>query len=71
MEAAPELQSNAALVYASQDYLADRYAADVDRWGEFDADRWAAYYEWLNDNDLTDGELAIDAGFTNDYLPEA
>lgn len=69
MDAAPELRSNEALVRASQQYLADQYTADAPRWGEFDAERWAAYYRWLNEKNLTDG-LDPDHGFTNDFLPD-
>ena len=71
MEAAPELKSNPELVYQSQEYLAGEYISDASRWGEFDADRWAAYFQWLTDNDLLDGELDPATGFTNDYLPGA
>lgn len=70
MEAAPELKSNPDLVYASQEYLAGQYIADAGRWGEFDSERWAAYYTWLIGEDLVDGELDPYTGFTNDYLPE-
>ena len=70
MEAAPELRSNSELVYASQEYLASEYIADASKWGEFDPDRWAAFYNWLNENNLLEEELDPDFGFTNDYLPE-
>ncbi|MBQ3557639.1 MAG: ABC transporter substrate-binding protein [Oscillospiraceae bacterium] len=69
MDAAPELRANEALVYASQQYLADQYTADAPRWGEFDPDRWAAFFQWLNDNELAEG-LAPNTGFTNDFLPD-
>ena len=71
MDAAPELESNAELVYASQEYLAEQYTADAVRWGEMDADRWSAFFNWLNENQLLDGEIDPMAGFTNDYLPES
>ena len=70
MEAAPELSSNAELVYASQKYMSEQYQADAERWGELDAERWGAYFKWLNDRKLTDGEIDITIGFTNDYLPK-
>ena len=70
MEAAPELKANAELVYASQEYLAAEYIADATRWGEFDPDRWAAFYQWLNENGLTEDEIDPSHGFTNDYLPD-
>ena len=70
MDAAPELKSNSELVYASQEYLASEYIADASKWGEFDPDRWAAFYEWLNEKNLLEEKLDPDFGFTNDYLPE-
>ena len=69
MEAAPELKSNADLVYASQEYLAAEYIADAARWGELDADRWAAFFGWLNENGLLETEIDPYYGFTNEYLP--
>ena len=69
MEAAPELKANSDLVYASQEYLAAEYIADAARWGEFDGARWAAFYNWLNENGLLDGELDPNFGYTNEYLP--
>ena len=69
MDAAPELKSNSDLVYASQEYLAAEYIADAARWGEFDANRWAAFFNWLNENNLLEEEIDPNYGFTNDYLP--
>ncbi|MBR5773449.1 MAG: ABC transporter substrate-binding protein, partial [Clostridia bacterium] len=70
MEAAPELKSNTALVYASQEYLSAEYISDAARWGEFDAQRWAGFFGWLNENSLLESEIDPNYGFTNDYLPE-
>lgn len=70
MDAVPELKANSDLVYASQDYLADAYIADAARWGEFDADRWAGFYSWLNENSLLEAQIDPGCGFTNDYLPD-
>lgn len=70
MEAAPELKSNSELVYASQEYLASEYTADASRWGEFDPERWAAFYNWLNEMNLLEEKINPDFGFTNDYIPE-
>ena len=70
MEAAPELRANAELTYASQEYLAKEYIADAKKWGEFDEKRWAAFYNWLNENNLLSGKIDPNYGFTNDYLPE-
>ena len=69
MEAAPELKSNAELVYRSQEYLAGEYIADAARWGEIDPDRWGGYFAWLNDNGLMQTPLDPGMGFTNEYLP--
>ena len=70
MEAAPELKANSELVYASQEYLAAEYIADAERWGEFDGERWAAFFNWLNENRLLEAEIDPAFGFTNDYLPD-
>lgn len=69
MEAAPELKSNSELVYASQEYLAAEYISDAVRWGEFDAERWAAFFNWLNENKLLEDEIDPNYGYTNAYLP--
>jgi ABC-type nitrate/sulfonate/bicarbonate transport system substrate-binding protein len=69
LEAAPELKANTELVYKSQEYLAEQYIADAARWGEIDAERWGAFFRWLNDNNLTEEPLDPTAGFTNEYLP--
>ena len=70
MDAAPELKSSSNLVYASQKYLATKYIADATRWGEFDAKRWAAFFNWLNKNNLLKDKIDPDYGFTNNYLPD-
>lgn len=70
MNAVPELKSNSELIYASQEYLAKEYIADATSWGEFDAERWAAFYNWLNENDLLEEKIEPDYGFTNEYLYE-
>lgn len=67
-EAVPELDPE--LVKASQKYLADEYQADAEYWGQIDADRWNAFYKWVNDNKLVEGEIPLDKGFTNEYLPK-
>lgn len=70
MDAAPELKSNEELVVASQKYLAKEYQADAERWGEMDPDRWSGFFTWLNDNQLLEGTVDPNAGFSNDYLPQ-
>ena len=67
-EAAPELDPE--LVLASQEYLKDQYKAEVSQWGYIDPERWNAFYQWLNENGLTETEIPENVGFSNDYLPE-
>lgn len=68
VEAAPEIDPE--LAAASQRFLADQYVADAPRWGAFDAARWNAFYAWMNEQGLTEQPIPLDAGFTNDYLPQ-
>lgn len=70
MNAVPELKSNSELIYQSQKYLSKEYIADAKCWGEFDGERWAAFYNWLNENNLTENRFDPNYGFTNDYLAE-
>ena len=65
-EAAPELDKE--LVVASQKYLADKYQSDAEFWGYIDADRWNNFYQWVNDHKLTEDEVPLNAGFTNEFL---
>ena len=67
-EEVPELASNKELVLRSQEYLADQYQAEASQWGIFDADRWNAFYRWINENKLLESELPENVGFTNDYI---
>ena len=68
IEANPELDAD--LVKASQDYLADQYQADAEQWGVIDAGRWNKFYQFINEKGLSEQEIPMDTGFTNDYLPE-
>lgn len=67
VEAVPELDPD--LVLRSQRYLADRYVDDAPYWGYIDPSRWNAFYKWMNDEHLTEEPLALDAAFTNQFLP--
>ncbi len=67
----PELEDSEELVKESQKYLSERYIDDAEYWGVIDAGRWNAFYGWLNDNKLVEETIPEDAGFTNEYLPEA
>lgn len=69
-EAVPELDSE--LTHASAKYLADKYTDDASQWGIFDAARWNAFYQWINENKLYEkAEIPDNVGFTNDFLPAA
>lgn len=65
-EAAPEL--DAELVQASQEYMKDQYQADAESWGYIDAQRWNAFYNWVNERGLAEEEVPENTGFTNEYL---
>lgn len=67
-DAAPE--TDAELAKASAEYLADQYTADASSWGIIDPDRWAAFYTWMNDNQLTSVALDVNGGFSMDYLEQ-
>ncbi len=67
-KAVPDLDIE--LVKESQKYLADQYQADAKYWGEIDSERWNAFYKWVNEKGLVEGEVPLDTGFTNNYLPQ-
>ena len=64
--AVPELDAD--LVHQSQSYLANQYVADASSWGVIDPERWAAFYTWLNDNDLVANKLDVNAGYDTSFL---
>ena len=62
------LELDAALVGQSAAFLAGEYQSDAASWGIIEADRWAAFFQWLNDNNLVETPLDVNAGWTMDYL---
>ena len=66
LEEVPELDAD--LVNASASFLAGEYTAEAESWGVIDKDRWAKYFQWLNDNDLVTNKLDVNAGFDTSYL---
>jgi ABC-type nitrate/sulfonate/bicarbonate transport system substrate-binding protein len=66
LKCVPELDR--ALVMRSQEYLASRYQADAQRWGEFDPERWSRFYRWMFEKGLLEKDIGS-GGFTNEYLP--
>lgn len=66
---APELASKKEFVVNSQRYLSSRYAESKDKWGEFDLDRWNAFYDWVNQQNIFEGKtLPTNAGVTNEFI---
>ena len=65
-KAAPELDQK--MVQASQEYMKDQYKAEVEQWGYIDPARWNAFYNWINENGLSETEIPENTGFNNDYV---
>ncbi|MBQ6395191.1 MAG: ABC transporter substrate-binding protein, partial [Atopobiaceae bacterium] len=59
LEAVPELDPD--LIHAAQQVLSPAYIADADSWGVIDPDRWAAFYQWLNDYELVENPFEASA----------
>lgn len=66
LKASPELDEK--MVKASQEYMKDQYIADAKQWGYIDPARWNAFYNWVNENGLSEEKIPENTGFTNDYL---
>ena len=65
-EAVPEL--DAELIQTAQEFISPEYISDASAWGVIDPTRWAAFYQWLNDEGLVENQLDVNAGYTLDYL---
>ncbi len=65
-EAVPELDPE--LIHTAQEFISPEYISDASAWGEIDPARWAAFYQWLNDEGLVENQLDVNAGYTLDYL---
>ena len=66
VEYAPEVDKD--IAKASQIYLAKQYKAEAKNWGEIDAQRWQAFYNWLYEQGLIPSKLENGKGYTNDYI---
>lgn len=66
LKAVPELDEE--LVQRSQEYVSKQYLAEAEHWGNIDADRWNAYYNWLNEKKLVEQDIPENSGFDNSYL---
>jgi ABC-type nitrate/sulfonate/bicarbonate transport system substrate-binding protein len=56
------------LVKASQKWMTDKYKDEGVEWGYIDPERWGRFYKWLNDENLLEGEISPEAGFTNQFI---
>ncbi|RQD70505.1 MAG: ABC transporter substrate-binding protein [Tindallia sp. MSAO_Bac2] len=63
----PEMDEE--MVIASQQYLANVYQADADRWGEMKLEVWETYALWMYDQELLSQALDAEKAFTNEFLP--
>ena len=54
-KAVPDLDEE--LVKASQQWISSKYKDDAPRWGEQKLAIWQDYADWMNDNNLLDGEF--------------
>ena len=68
LKEAPELAEQRDFVVASQKWLSTQYASDASKWGQFDAKRWNAFYQWLYENKLVEKDLTQEMHFTNDFV---
>lgn len=66
LDQVPELDAD--LVKKSAEFLAGEYISDAAIWGNINANRWAAYFTWLNDKNLVTNKLDTSAGWTTEYL---
>lgn len=64
--AVPELDPE--LIHTAQEFISPEYISDAAAWGEIDPERWARFFTWLNEEDLVENELDVNAGYTLEYL---
>lgn len=67
LAAAPELDET--LVRDSAEYLAERYAAPGQRWGQQRGSVWQDFTDFLEQAGLVDAGVDVDAAYTNQFLP--
>ena len=64
---APRTQGKRDFVIESQKYLSKNTQATREKWGQFDAERWNAFYKWDTENGILKEDLT-DKGFTNEFV---
>ena len=65
LDAVPELSPE--LIFASVEFLSDKFAPPGARWGVFDERRWTAFYDWMYEQGIISVSLG-NKGFTNAFL---
>ena len=65
-KAVPELDP--ALIAAAQESISPEYISDAKSWGEIDPARWAAFYQWLDDEKLVENQIDVNAGYDLSFL---
>ena len=55
----------------SQEYLADKFMEDTDRWGEMKQSVWDNYTDFMAEYGLIDAPIDSAELYTNEFLPEA
>ncbi|MCY6485682.1 ABC transporter substrate-binding protein [Clostridium aestuarii] len=68
VKSVPEIDEK--LAVASQKYLADKYKADANKWGEMKEEVWNNYTKFLYEKGLIPKDMDGKEAFTNEYLPE-
>ena len=48
-------------------YTASSHTSYKEKWGQFDAARWNAFYKWDKENGILKEDLT-DKGFTNEFV---
>jgi ABC-type nitrate/sulfonate/bicarbonate transport system substrate-binding protein len=61
---------NPRFVHESQRYISEQYIADAERWGVMKEKLWRNFSGFLEEYDLLNKPLDVDAAFTNEFLPE-
>ena len=55
----------------SQEYLADKYMQDTNRWGEMKQSVWDGYTDFMVQYGMLEAPIDADQLYTNEFLPEA
>lgn len=67
IKAVPDLDPE--LVKKSQQWLSPKYQDDAPRFGEQQLKTWENYAEWMDENNLLEGDFNAKDAFTNEFLP--